>query len=329
MEWAIYCSDASELWKETALLDSPWLVDTAEAREELKIAETVDTAVTAGDMADTADRVRTAEKVKSAAAVESGLERFKRLYFGTEFCQRKLPSLSALSQALNWCKTQQMAMTLVTPYVSDLGLAQVSLLLKEFRQHHPQGEVVVNDWGVFRLVSEYRLTPVIGRLLVKTLRDPRMPESDEEIPIERGFFERVLAPKGVARVETDLPVGSQRPQGQPPQDHSSKFHAWGDDAWGDDLHSSKGVSRLPWKVSLYAPFSYVTTGRACLAGSLGAATAQRFTAHTPCKKECQTYTLQLAPDLIQAGNTVFFWHTSLPLEPPAGVDRIVIQAKPG
>ena len=77
-------------------------------------------------------------------------------------------------------------------------------------------EVVVNDWGVLGLVRAHpSLTPVLGRLLTRMLRDPRLPPDrlEAEAPSTRALqqssvtsppFQGLLRSFGVRRVELDI-----------------------------------------------------------------------------------------------------------------------------
>ena len=45
-----------------------------------------------------------------------------RLYFGTEFCQRLLPSKNEIDRVMGFVQENNCAFTLVTPYVTNEGL---------------------------------------------------------------------------------------------------------------------------------------------------------------------------------------------------------------
>jgi hypothetical protein len=97
-----------------------------------------------------------------------GPVRFTRIAYGTEFCEHLLPSPDALRRVVATGRR----LTFLTPYMSDEGIAQLRGLLPLLQD----AEVVFNDWGVLRLLRKEfpHLTPVQGRLLNKSLRDPRV-----------------------------------------------------------------------------------------------------------------------------------------------------------
>lgn len=95
----------------------------------------------------------------------SALKGSDRVYVGSEFCQNKLPSAEAFRRLAGLFKGP---LTLVTPLLSDSGLDRAAALLKEIAPAKGKPlEVVVNDWGLLRLLKKNsRVRPVLGRLLM-------------------------------------------------------------------------------------------------------------------------------------------------------------------
>jgi hypothetical protein len=239
---------------------------------------------------------------------------FSRLYFGNEFCEHLIPSISDLEQAIDFALANSLDFSFVTPYVTDKGLERLDILLAKMAQKRPHSEVVFNDYGVLRLLNNrYNdLEPVMGRLLNRMKRGPRLmmvidklPQSTVEyfrssnltVPVLREF----LNENGVRRVELDNVLQ------------------------GIDL-ALDGL-----QASLYAPFAYVTTTRFCLVNSCDTPERKDMIGIFPCKRECQRYTFYLRNPvmpvtLIRKGNTIFFENEELPdgME-GKGINRIVIQ----
>ncbi len=90
---------------------------------------------------------------------------FDRVYVGSEFCQNRLPAVAAF-KALG--KVFKGSVTLVTPLLSDSGLDNAVKLIKAAAPAKGEPlEVVVNDWGLLRLLKRNpRVRPVLGRLLM-------------------------------------------------------------------------------------------------------------------------------------------------------------------
>jgi hypothetical protein len=252
---------------------------------------------------------------------------YSRVYYGTEFCQNLIPSPDELKVMLCATGAKGKKLTLLTPYVTDRGLERLRPLFKYLDKQESRTEVVFNDWGVLKLLSdEYgNLEPVLGRLLTKQRRDPRAAAAllntqraqkkfDAEtgttnilIPKEnpaslyehfRGsvvnapIFREFLLARGIRRVEID------------------------NLAWDMKVETGKRIG-----VSIYLPYAYVTTTRLC-----GLLTMS----YAACRKECRKYFLSFKspsspyPFFIR-GNTVFY-KSKTPTQRylrERGVDRII------
>ncbi|MHB8983745.1 MAG: hypothetical protein ACYC4E_00120, partial [Carboxydocellales bacterium] len=212
-----------------------------------------------------------------------------RLYFGNEFCEQRIPDLQAVKLALRAAQERELEFTLVTPYVTDLGLAAL-LPLFQYLSQRGEPEIVVNDWGVLKMLSSNfpRLRPVLGRLLNKMIRDPRVAGtfardvdasksvSSKGIPSAgAGVFRRfgvtnrvrcLLKSMGVVRIELDNLLQ------------------------GIDLN----FPQLNLAGSLYYPYGCVTTGRACLMGSLDLPAEEKFKPRPNCRRQCREYTATMS-----------------------------------
>ena len=254
--------------------------------------------------------------ISSTANLKYWSPEFTRLYFGMEFCERLLPSPAQLKKAVQFTRDHNVDFTLVTPYVTDKGLHQVEKLVAALGEAHPASEIVFNDWGVFHLLREkgYPLKPVLGRLLNKLKRGPRIVPVRDKIPEtsldyfmtpnlsipEVGSF---LLNHGVTRVECD-----------------NLLQGLNLDGISKDLH-----------ISLYLPFAYVTTTRFCFMPSIHDPGEMKIGV-LPCKKECRQYAFSLwnpvmTVPLVRKGNTIFFSNEEIPqpLIREGKIDRIVVE----
>jgi hypothetical protein len=243
-------------------------------------------------------------------------DEFHRLYFGVEFCQRLLPSPAKLTKAIKFALKQNKNFTLVTPYVTNSGLNKVEKLLDLLSELYPESEIVFNDWGVYHLLKEkaFPIKPVLGRLLNKMKRGPRIVPVQAMIPkTSSNYFmtpgcsipatQQFLLDQGIKRVEFDNLL-----QGLKLDGITEKLH-----------------------LSLYLPFAYVTTTRFCFMSS--SPVSDDFTIGVlPCKKECQDYAFTLhnpvmTTPLIRKGNTLFFSNETIPEQHLRSrrIDRIVVQ----
>src|SRR5262245_50219738 len=75
---------------------------------------------------------------------------FTRCAFGNEFCEHLAPSPAALGSALAAAHSDNLNFTLLTPYVSNQGIATYKPLFALLAERG--GEVVFNDWGILNLL---------------------------------------------------------------------------------------------------------------------------------------------------------------------------------
>jgi hypothetical protein len=243
-------------------------------------------------------------------------EQFTRLYFGNEFCQRLLPSDDDIHFFLDFVLKRESELTLVTPYVTDEGLKRVRRLVRILSRERPTAEVVFNDWGVLRVLEKEggSLKPVLGRLLTKTKRGPRLLHLWDRLPkAAQEFFQgtnltvpmyrRFLTDHGVTRAELDNPFQELSLAGI-----------------GEEI-----------SLSLYVPFAYVTTTRFCLVASCDVPERKGMVGVFPCKTECQKYTFYLRhpvmpATLIRRGNTLFYKNDVIPRNLKGmGINRLVVE----
>ena len=239
---------------------------------------------------------------------------FSRLYFGNEFCEQLVPSRADLHQVLDFVSENSLDFTFVSPYVTNKGLSRLENLFQEIAQNKPDSEVVFNDYGVLRVLNNRynQLTPVMGRLLNRMKRGPRLMVVIDKLPpttveyfrssnLTVPVLSEFLNAHRVRRVELDNVL------------QGIDFHL-------DNLEAS-----------LYLPFAYVTTTRLCLVNSCDIPEREELIGIFPCKQECQRYTFYLRSDimplmLIRKGNTIFFENEVLPDDiEEKGITRIVTE----
>jgi hypothetical protein len=168
------------------------------------------------------------------------------LYFGSEFCEDRLPDLV---EAVAYCELARelgCVPTLQTPLVSPRALRRVDGLLAGLAGEGHLPAVVFNDWGVLRLLRDHHpaLPRRAGRLVNRALRDPRAyrdaPEGFATHESSRFVrLRRMLARAGVEAVESDA------------------------DLTGGYLGEGQRDADAPLARALHVPFTFAATGRAC------------------------------------------------------------------
>lgn len=237
---------------------------------------------------------------------EANLIKIDRVVYGNEFCEHLIPPLEQLEAVIERAAAERIPLTLVTPYVSDSGIAKLRPLLESATRAPSDIEVVFNDWGVLGLLKRDfpRLIPVQGRLMNKSLRDPRIMgayrnDSGHEATLvtlrrsnlDSASYTNFLAKLGVRRVELD-----NLPQGVDCGFTSQGLHA-----------------------SAYVPFGFISTSRICMAAGLHYAKPEKFQPGAPCHHECQSHLLEYTYDnsplgnrdqkFYLKGNTYFYTHS--------------------
>ena len=229
---------------------------------------------------------------------------FTRCYFGNEFCEHLIPSTNSLQSALAAAQAKNLSFTFLTPYVSNEGLQALRPLLTMLAPHN--AEVVFNDWGVLNLLRREfpTLVPVQGRLLNKSLRDPRVTTMYATAPaptaaitalqqsnLDNESYTNLLTRFGVNTIEMDnLPQGN------------------------DLSFAQRGV-----QIGAYFPFGFISTSRVCMAAGLHHHKSEKFQPGAPCRHECQSHLLEYSytnspfgnrdQKFYLKGNSYFYTHT--------------------
>lgn len=259
--------------------------------------------------------------MEKAAAVESfsqlekiSLAGISRIYFGSETCEKKIPSAAEVKQAMAYCKKRSLGFSLMSPFCTDFGIAR---LKKIFPLLSEEDEIIANDFGVLLSAKKCNAQIVAGRLLNRQSRDPRIASLKGNVPEEMlehlslsqaslSEFRKILSSFSVKRVELD-----------------NLLHGIG-----------TSISGTGFSASLYFPMVFVSATRLCLSAGAGKIGESKKLGIFPCGQECGQFSFALKNPafhsrLFIAGNALFFENNSLPNESELekkGIDRIVENA---
>jgi hypothetical protein len=238
---------------------------------------------------------------------------YSRVYFGNEFCQRLIPAKEKLEDILDFVLSKGLNFTFVTGFVTEPALDYLQDLFAVIFAKSPNSEIVINDWGMLGIVRKYNLIPVVGRLLTKQRRDPRIMNlrvrlTEEALERSKAFsigshLSRFLKNNAVERIEID-----NLPQG---------------------IGISESVKSEGLHLSLYFPFNYVTTSRRCIFDNNSLRSEGCLLPE--CEKKCKSNPIVLRHStmplpLYMKGNTLFLENQKMPDYPALGyIDRIVYQ----
>jgi hypothetical protein len=227
------------------------------------------------------------------------------VYFGCEFCERLLPSKKDFMTVKDYVERKGKIFSLLSPYVTNNGIRILRSTLKAIGEC----EVIFNDWGVFWMIKndlpDKGFIPVLGRLLVKQKRGPRIIQYKHRIPYGayQHFMRSVvsnkdmadyLAKQGILRVELD------------------------------NLLQGIDADIKNINCSLYYPYLYVTTTRMCLIANKD----RKNISVVSCTKQCADKQFILKsdamPDILLRGNTQFIKNEVLP-DYMGAINRLVFE----
>lgn len=218
---------------------------------------------------------------RDEAALKRSLKAFDWAYYGSEFCENLLEP--GLADGLRLLNGQKKDICLLTPLVTDKGLAALEKLFAQVRKLRFAGrfEVSVNDFGVLGLIRRLRWNvPVsFGRQLSRNFA-----------LTTRDSFE-VLNRDGLALLE-ELKVGRLELSlfSKPPRRRPA---------------GETGALRF----TAFYPYQDVTATRACLLGMPDVPAGESLET-VRCARECQLASYRVKNEriketLVVAGNTIF------------------------
>jgi hypothetical protein len=237
---------------------------------------------------------------------------FSRLYFGQEFCEHLIATPEETEQAFFYARQLAWDFTYVTGTVPDAGLDATRNNLARLAEAGHDGEVVVNDWGVLRVLRREfpTMQPVLGRLLTKQKRMVRYNKRSTPPPVytigiearedqirrnqidayrdtslANDTYRRHLRDLGFVSVDLDIvPQGIRPPEG------------------GWDIPRG-----------FYYPWGYAACGRNCPTAALVEPLREHVVVDGPCPRPCRQFNVSRDlihyPEItIQRGNTLFVFH---------------------
>jgi hypothetical protein len=222
-----------------------------------------------------------------------------RIYVGDEFCVARMPSLPGLQRFAESASATGVALSLLTPVMTDADIPRIAPLFNYLNECHPGAEVVFNDWGVMGwLRSDYpALTLSAGRVLNKGFKDPRLkpaPASAED-----------------AQGRPDALLNWSTFDGRWIQEHLLALEI---DRFEQDLlpfQTNAHHRDTAFQTAIYFPFGYVTSGRTCWIASFDQPAKEQFIPPARCSRPCNLSMLELKSDkfglrIFQSGNTIFY-----------------------
>lgn len=221
-----------------------------------------------------------------------------RFYIGNQFCHNLFPTEEQLFSIMDKMYSEGSEITLVFSYIREFMLSSVGKLLEKVDNwcciHGVNVEIVVNDWAMVEMLcgKTSRLRPVLGTLLNKRKKDPRMKYKSgdtslfQQNSLNAGFYRDFLA-----------------------EEFHIHRYEWESCGYPQELPPGKNSLHLPFyqtNTSQYCPLYAL-----CTTGDRG---IQQLAEH--CPKFCEKYALLYPEHLHMAGryNSLF------------GVDKTLLES---
>ena len=219
-----------------------------------------------------------------------------RFYIGNQFCHNLFPTEEQLFFIMDKMYSEGSEITLVFSYIREFMLSSVGKLLEKVDNwcciHGVNVEIVVNDWAMVEMLcgKTSRLHPVLGTLLNKRKKDPRMKYKSgdtllfQQNSLNAGFYRDFLA-----------------------EEFHIHRYEWESCGYPQELPPGKNSLHLPFyqtNTSQYCPLYAL-----CITGDRG---TQQLAEH--CPKFCEKYALLYPEHLHMAGryNSLFGVDKTLP-----------------
>lgn len=212
-----------------------------------------------------------------------------RFYIGNQFCHNLFPTEEQLFFIMDKMYSEGLEITLAFSYIREFMLPSVEKLLEKVDNwcftHEVNVEILLNDWAMAEMLRKRteRLVPVLGTLLNKRKKDPRMQYKSGDLALFQSnnlnaeFYREFLA-----------------------EEFNIHRYEWESCGYPQEFP--------PGKNSLHLPFYQTNTSQFCPLYALcttGDRGTQRFTEH--CPKFCEKYALLYPEHLHMAGryNSLF------------------------
>ncbi|MFH1191655.1 MAG: hypothetical protein V1670_05620 [Candidatus Omnitrophota bacterium] len=258
--------------------------------------------------------------------------KYQRIYWGIEFCQNLIPSLTDTEKILRFAKENSLNLSFVSPFVTEQGLRRLNKMFEWFRKQRVKNlEIVVNDWGVLECLNrEFNgfFEIALGRLLVRQQRDPVTKSVLEKQP-----------PFAIRGKDGKIHIVVHKVPDKQYQDGARQSYV--NSPLVQDLLAKFGVKRVElnsllqglnlegirFKKSLYTPFVNISTGRFCPMETR----FQKIYRINVCKRECQKYydilRNRAIPKIIyKRGNTTFYKNSvDVKQIKKTDIDRVIYQ----
>jgi len=162
--------------------------------------------------------------ITSEEELKQDLTKYTYLYFGTEFCERKIPSLDFAKKIFDYAIENNKVPVLLTPPLTNNGLKRYLKLIEELKEKEKKFEVTINDSGLLLELQDFGLKLNLGRLILKMKKGPEITsgallesaDNFKDSSLSNPLFMKFYQNQKIKQFETDLPPqGINLPDNQP------------------------------------------------------------------------------------------------------------------
>ncbi len=269
---------------------------------------------------------------------------FKYVYYGSEFCSKRFPSVNEWKEMASFCQKHNKVLVMMFPPADDETTKKAKDIVCDFNDSYKLKniEIVVNDFGILEALNcipslKGKLVIRLGRVLDKTYHDGRLDdreilcmyencrvkwtEDKDWIPM---LTRKVLHRYPVRGIDVDIPF----------------------------LPAMCEIKKeSEYSIGMFIPYSYTTTGGICQMRQIGVPYGEKFDSrHAECKRNCIKYYEKLQKRVIdihrenqelrygslyknitlyRIGNTVFYIRQCSPqlAQNVISVDRLIFEPK--
>lgn len=199
----------------------------------------------------------------------------QRLYLGSEYCIRLLPSITEIENNISFCHSNGLSFTLVTPaMVTDTDIPLLKQIFHYLNTKDEKTEIVINDWGILALIQEFpQLLPILGRLLNKREKDPRINYHEKPEEVKQLFQSTILDHTPLCSyLEQKRVIGIEFDNYFYPINLKLNHHSF--------------------HCHIYYPLVFSSLSRICVFAGTYKDEKKKFVINSHCEKECIRYFIQ-------------------------------------
>lgn len=155
-------------------------------------------------------------KIKSLEEVQNNkhLDKYNLIYFGNEFCERKIPTFSEAKEVFEFCIEKNKTFVLLTPPLTNIGTNNLEQQIRRLYKINNTFEVTINDLGLLEILKEFPKIKInYGRILVRMKKGPEIvtgylnesPDNFKDSSLSNPELLEFLKTFNIQRFETDVP----------------------------------------------------------------------------------------------------------------------------